>query len=189
MSVFQAGKLNIRTISSFQCSVNLTYRILKCSYQKLTRPKSTFTDENNFEHQASLSERNKIASADLISCAKNVKHIKRSNRRKETINEQTIYWDGVKSANKWKKKRIESKGEILYGTHPVYLALLQKKRDIYELFIRVNKGISVPAEKNIRMNKIEQLAKTLNIPICNLSSKEMENLAPGAIHQVSVISI
>ncbi|GFR23814.1 rRNA methyltransferase 1, mitochondrial [Trichonephila clavata] len=121
--------------------------------------------KNNFIHKDKkiFEERNRISSADLM-------YIQNETRTK-------------KFKMKQKSIPILYKGEILYGIHPVYLALLGKKRQLFQLFIKVQEENFLRTEKNERLSKIDNIARTLEIPIHYVDSKVMNYLAPGAVHQ------
>ncbi|GFY46530.1 rRNA methyltransferase 1, mitochondrial [Trichonephila inaurata madagascariensis] len=98
-----------------------------------------------------------------------------------------MYIENETRTKKFKMKQkslpILYKGEILYGIHPVYLALLEKKRQLFQLFIKVQEENCLKTEKNERLSKIDNIAKTLEIPVHYVDSKVMNYLAPGAVHQ------
>lgn len=75
------------------------------------------------------------------------------------------------------------KGEILFGVHPVYLALQEKKRLFYHLYTHDN--LEFLEENNIsRKREIIKLAQSMDIPVSFLDSRGLKILAPGAVHQV-----
>ncbi|KAG8190924.1 hypothetical protein JTE90_002533 [Oedothorax gibbosus] len=83
------------------------------------------------------------------------------------------------SRNKKKLSTLQYKGEILYGIHPVYLALLQKKRSIFQLFLRTSNEESIANSNMMRKDEIEAMAKAQGIAVCHVHSKDMKYLAPG----------
>lgn len=70
----------------------------------------------------------------------------------------------------------------MFGVHPVYLALLQKKRTFYHLYAR--EDIDSSTENISQKREIIKLARILNIPISFIDSKGLKILVPGALHQV-----
>lgn len=83
---------------------------------------------------------------------------------------------------KKKKLSLTYTGEILFGVHPVYLALLQKKRKLYHLYTRDDINASTE-DSDSRKGEIIKLARLLNIPMSFLDSRGLRILAPGAVHQ------
>ena len=86
---------------------------------------------------------------------------------------------------KSKKQSLAYQGEILFGVHPVHLALLQKKRTFYHLYTR--EDLVSNAENTSEKGEIIKLARILNVPISFIDSKGLRILAPGAVHQVIFI--
>ncbi|KFM72543.1 rRNA methyltransferase 1, mitochondrial, partial [Stegodyphus mimosarum] len=79
--------------------------------------------------------------------------------------------------------RLSYRGELLFGIHPVYLALLQRKRIFYELFMRNCNNDSSDHENIQERQKIKALAMNLKVPISTVDSKDLKYLVPGAVHQ------
>ncbi|GFX72928.1 rRNA methyltransferase 1, mitochondrial [Trichonephila clavipes] len=105
-----------------------------------------------------------------------------------------MYNPALQGAQSWTDAKMKQKslpilykGEILYGIHPVYLALLEKKRQLFQLFIKVQEENCLKTEKNERLSKIDNIARTLEIPVHYVDSKVMNYLAPGAVHQCTTI--
>lgn len=73
----------------------------------------------------------------------------------------------------------------MYGIHPVYLALLQKKRNTFQLFLRTSNEESWANGNTKRKEEIESIARAQGVQICNVDSKGMKYLAPGVVHQVN----
>ncbi|XP_035216521.1 rRNA methyltransferase 1, mitochondrial-like [Stegodyphus dumicola] len=85
-----------------------------------------------------------------------------------------------------KEKKITHlsyQGELLFGIHPVYLALLQRKRIFYQLFMRNCTNKSSDQENIQERQKIKALAINLKVPINTVDSKDLKYLVPGAVHQ------
>ncbi|MBW1616117.1 MAG: 23S rRNA (guanosine(2251)-2'-O)-methyltransferase RlmB [Deltaproteobacteria bacterium] len=59
--------------------------------------------------------------------------------------------------------------EILYGIHPVTEALIAKRRKIFTIYAAENKN-------NIRIEKILNIARSLNIPIKKTSAEKLKSL-------------
>jgi 23S rRNA (guanosine2251-2'-O)-methyltransferase len=70
-----------------------------------------------------------------------------------------------------------SKGEILFGIHPIREVLKGKKRRLLQLYITEKKRPSLQAEEVIR------LAKAANVKIQSMEERLMGNLCNGANHQ------
>ncbi|XP_055931544.1 rRNA methyltransferase 1, mitochondrial-like [Argiope bruennichi] len=161
MSVLQIIKLNVRRIPCISFTTYSVFENIKSLERCFSKVKSSYTFKNS-KHQALRNKNHSITSADLLSVASGT---------------------GTKRKSKTLTKPIHYKGEILYGIHPVYLALLKRKRHLFQLFTRIYNETCFSLEKTERINKIEKLARTLGIPVYNLNRQEMEYLVPGSVHQ------
>jgi len=75
------------------------------------------------------------------------------------------------------KQKEKSITEILYGIHPITEALIAKRRKIFTIYAAANKD-------NIRIEKILNIARALNIPIKKISAEKLKSLAKTGNHQL-----
>ncbi|XP_013780069.1 rRNA methyltransferase 1, mitochondrial-like [Limulus polyphemus] len=78
--------------------------------------------------------------------------------------------------------KFEVKGEILYGLHPVSLALKEKRRHIFKLFV---KQINNPEiiHKEPAFNHILELALAVDVPVQKVSRSVLDILSKRHVHQ------
>ncbi|XP_076363772.1 rRNA methyltransferase 1, mitochondrial-like isoform X3 [Tachypleus tridentatus] len=88
------------------------------------------------------------------------------------------------SINIWRDTvdKYQVKGEILYGVHPVSLALKEKKRHIFKLFVKqVNNKEMI--HKMSALNQIIELALAVDVPVQKVSKRVLSNLSNRHVHQ------
>lgn len=155
---------------SFDINARFTTNISKLYAKKRFQVKNSFTFQNEFKKQFDLESfpTGRIVSSELHlnqdSSPKKSSHTKQRKTKQKTLPSLTY------------------RGEILFGIHPVYLALLLNKRTLYNLFIRKDTD-SGTEDGSARKEEIFHLAKSLKIPISFIDSYGLKILAPGAVHQ------
>ncbi|XP_003741809.1 rRNA methyltransferase 1, mitochondrial [Galendromus occidentalis] len=73
--------------------------------------------------------------------------------------------------------------DLLFGIHPVELALAEKRRKFYKLFLKPNRGLY----RNDKLESIHEWAENLRIPIRFKCVQELSSLTRDAVHQGVVL--
>ncbi|XP_074640400.1 rRNA methyltransferase 1, mitochondrial-like [Tubulanus polymorphus] len=76
-------------------------------------------------------------------------------------------------------KQYNIQGEVLFGRHPVTLALKRKLREIYQLYI----SDQLKESEKVEIQNIIQLADQMSVPFCVTSSQILDKLSAGRPHQ------
>lgn len=82
-----------------------------------------------------------------------------------------------------KPVEVSYRGEILFGIHPVYLALKQQKRQFFRLFLKNEFTIAESCSKKDLKLEIEYLARENGVDIKKVSTRDLNCLAPNSVHQ------
>lgn len=82
-----------------------------------------------------------------------------------------------------KPAELSYRGEILFGIHPVYLALKQRKRQFFQLFLKNEFTMVKNCSKSDLKLKIEYLARENGVDIRRISTRDLNCLAPNSVHQ------
>lgn len=108
----------------------------------------------------------------------NLKTDKALNNRPHYVSEDLLEFE--KSVNKSvEREKINMKGEIIYGLHPVQLALQCRRRIIYQLYVQHKyKDFS-----NDSKRKIVELADNLGIPVKEVKKNILEKISKKGVHQ------
>lgn len=72
---------------------------------------------------------------------------------------------------------IDVKGEVLFGIHPVSLALRANKRKFYKLFIKEN------TECKEEGKRIIEQADKLNVPVVTVTKNDLDKLSGSRPNQ------
>uniref|UniRef100_T1JJD8 rRNA methyltransferase 1, mitochondrial n=1 Tax=Strigamia maritima TaxID=126957 RepID=T1JJD8_STRMM len=108
-------------------------------------------------------------SGDLIECVDGIK-MKKQRKKHGEIDEN--------SNNHNQKLCLDTKGEIIFGIHPILLALRSKRRNFYKLYLKQK-----TTELNPRLEEIKKMAENMNLPIELTRGKILDQLSGQRPHQ------
>ncbi|XP_042895275.1 rRNA methyltransferase 1, mitochondrial isoform X2 [Parasteatoda tepidariorum] len=148
-------------------------------HRKPSKFKNEFAYRNNFKkafENVNEDSSNRIISSDVVLGQKRKKN-------KNKVLEDHCENNRVDSNRLRKSTSLEYRGELLFGVHPVYLALLKNKRKFNQLFVTDNKIEENNSECVSHRTEIIKMARSLKIDIKNVISKDLRYLVPGAVHQ------